>query len=39
MRTRRSFLTVMSLLAALASPARAFEFQPYDAAAVQKAIA
>ena len=40
MRTRRSFLTVMSLLpAALASPAMAFEFQPYDAAAVQKAIA
>ncbi|HKI14442.1 MAG TPA: thioredoxin family protein [Roseiarcus sp.] len=40
MRTRRSFLTVMSLLpAALASPAMAFEFQPYDAAAAQKAIA
>ena len=40
MRTRRSFLTVMSLApAALAIPAKAFEFQPYDAAAVQKAIA
>ena len=38
--TRRSFLTVVSLLpAALASPSRAVEFQPYDAAAVQKAIA
>jgi thioredoxin 1 len=40
MRTRRSFLTAMSLLpAALVSPAKAFEFQPYDAAAVQQAIA
>jgi thiol-disulfide isomerase/thioredoxin len=38
--TRRSFLTAMSLLpAALAGRAMAFEFQPYDAAAVQKAIA
>ena len=38
--TRRSFLTLMSLLpVALASSASAFEFQPYDDAAVQKAIA
>ena len=40
MPSRRSFLSMMSAaLAAFAVPARAFEFQPYDAAAVQKAIA
>ena len=40
MRNRRSFLTMMSAaLATLTVPARAFDFQPYDAAAVQKAIA
>jgi thioredoxin 1 len=40
MRTRRSFLILMSLLpAALAVRASAFEFQPYDAEAVQKTIA
>ena len=43
MRSRRSFLILMGLVglapAALAVPARAFEFQPYDAAAAQKAIA
>jgi thioredoxin 1 len=39
MRTRRSFLILMSLApAALAVPARAFEFKPYDASAVEKAI-
>jgi thioredoxin 1 len=40
MPSRRSFLIMMSAaLAAFAPPARAFEFQPCDAAAVQKAIA
>ena len=40
MRTRRSFLILMSLApAALAVPATAFEFEPYDATAVEKAIA
>ena len=40
MKTRRSFLILMRLApAALAGPAMAFEFQPYDAAAAQKAIA
>jgi thioredoxin 1 len=40
MPSRRSFLSMMSaVLAAFPVPARAFEFQPYDAAAVQKAIA
>jgi thioredoxin 1 len=38
--TRRSFLALMSLApAALALPAKAFEFQPFDAAAAEKAIA
>jgi thioredoxin 1 len=40
MRSRRAFLIMASAaLAAFAIPARAFEFQPYDPAAVQKAIA
>src|SRR5271167_826842 len=40
METRRSFLALMGIAtAALAYPANAFEFQPYDAAAVEKAIA
>lgn len=40
MHTRRSFLVMMSAAsAAFAVPARAFEFHPYDPAAVQKAIA
>ena len=40
MRNRRSFLIMLSAAsAAFAVPARAFEFQPYDPAAVQKAIA
>lgn len=40
MLSRRSFLVMMSAAsAAFAVPARAFEFHPYDPAAVQKAIA
>jgi len=41
MRSRRSFLTLMGLTAplALTAPARAFELQPYDSAAVEQAIA
>ena len=40
MRGRRSFLTLMSLMPAmLAFPAGAFEFQPYDSAAAEEAIA
>jgi thioredoxin 1 len=40
MRSRRSFLAMMSVgVAAFAAPARAFEFEPYDPAAVDKAIA
>ncbi len=43
MRSRRSFLLLVGSVglgpAVLAAPARAFEFQPYDAAAAQKAIA
>ena len=40
MKTRRSFLALMGLAsAALAYPAGAFEFHPYDPAAVEKAIA
>jgi thioredoxin 1 len=40
MRNRRSFLTMMSAaLATVTVSARALEFQPYDAAVVQKAIA
>ena len=40
MRSRRSFLTAMSLTAAaLALPARAFELQPYNTAEVEKAVA
>jgi thioredoxin 1 len=40
MKTRRSFLALMGLAAvALACPAGAFEFAPYDPAAVEKAIA
>src|SRR5437667_5085808 len=40
MRSRRSFLSLMSLLpAALAVPAQAFEFHPYDGATAEKAIA
>ncbi len=38
--SRRSFLTLIGAApAAFAIPARAFEFQPYDPAAVEKAIA
>jgi thioredoxin 1 len=38
--SRRSFLTLVGAAAgALAIPARAFEFEPYDPAAVEKAIA
>jgi len=38
--SRRSFLTLIGAApAAIAIPARAFEFQPYDPAAVEKAIA
>ena len=38
--SRRSFLTLVGAApAALAIPARAFEFKPYDPAAVEKAIA
>ena len=40
MRSRRSFLTLMSLMPAmLAFPAGAFEFQPYGSAAAEEAIA
>jgi thioredoxin len=39
MPSRRSFLIMMSAASLFAVPARAFEFQPYDPAAVQKAIA
>ena len=40
MKTRRSFLALVGLAsAALACPARAFEFHPYDPAQVEKAIA
>jgi len=40
MRSRRSFLALIGAApAAFAVPARAFEFAPYDAAAVEKAIA
>jgi thioredoxin 1 len=40
METRRSFLALMAVAtAALAYPAHAFEFQAYDSAAVEKAIA
>jgi thioredoxin 1 len=40
MKTRRSFLALMGLAsAAVACPAGAFEFTPYDPAAVDKAIA
>lgn len=40
MRNRRSFLVMMSAAAAaLAVPARAFEVQPYENAAAEKAIA
>ena len=40
MSTRRSFLAMISLLpAAMAIPAGAFEFHPYDDAAAEKAIA
>ena len=40
MRNRRSLLGLMgAAAAALAVPARAFEFQPYDNAAVEKAVA
>ena len=40
MKTRRSFLVLMGLAsAAVACPAGAFEFSPYDTAAVEKAIA
>jgi thioredoxin 1 len=39
MKTRRSFLALMGLAsAAVACPAGAFEFTPYDPAAVDKAI-
>ena len=38
--SRRSFLTLIGAApASFAIPARAFEFQPYDPAAVEKAIA
>ncbi len=38
--SRRSFLTLIGAApAALACPARAFELEPYDAAAVEEAIA
>jgi thiol-disulfide isomerase/thioredoxin len=38
--SRRSLLTLIgAAAAAFAVPARAFEFQPYDSAAVEKAIA
>ena len=40
MNTRRSFLALAGLTsAALACPASAFEFHPYDSAVVEKAIA
>ncbi len=40
MRSRRAFLTLVGAASvAFAVSARAFEFQPYDPAAVQKAIA
>ena len=40
MKTRRSFLALIGLAAAaVACPAGAFEFGPYDPAAVEKAIA
>jgi thioredoxin 1 len=40
MRSRRAFLALIGAAsAAFAVPARALEFQPYDRAAVQKAIA
>jgi thiol-disulfide isomerase/thioredoxin len=40
MHSRRSFLCLIGAApAAFAVPARAFEFQPYDPAAVEKAIA
>ncbi len=40
MKTRRSFLALMGLASVtLAYPAGAFEFHPYDPAAVEKAIA
>lgn len=40
MTTRRSFLILVCLApAALAAPARAFEFHPYNTVAVEKAIA
>jgi thioredoxin len=40
MKTRRSFLALMGLAsAAVACPAGAFEFSPYEPAAVDKAIA
>jgi thioredoxin 1 len=40
MKTRRSFLALIGLAAAaVACPASAFEFAPYDPAAVEKAIA
>jgi len=37
--TRRAVFTSLAALALFAGPARAFEFQPYDPAAVDKAIA
>jgi thioredoxin 1 len=40
MQSRRAFLALVGMAsAAFAVPARAFEFQPYDPAAVQRAIA
>jgi thioredoxin 1 len=38
-RSRRSFLIMMSTASMFAAPAGAFEVQPYDPAAAQKAIA
>ena len=39
MLSRRAVFTSLAALALLAGPARAFEFQPYDPAQVDKAIA
>ena len=39
MLSRRAVFTSLAAIALIAGPARAFEFQPYDPAAVEKAIA